>query len=112
TIHHTIAAFRLGSPITNRRRSHLIVRLWRIAMGLTLPVAHAVVSFVSDDCRSTNIGLAMPTGNIENIDRLAQARNPPAQRADQPLPLGNADPEMAGPRRQIWVMQIIGLHPV
>src|SRR4051794_25513081 len=80
-------------------------------------LAHAVE--ILDCCRPvvrrevvrTDRALAMATGDVEDVDRLAQSRPAAAQGAHQRLAALDGHPEMAGARREIAVMEIVGLHP-
>lgn len=56
--------------------------------------------------------LAVATGNIEDIGRLAKAGDPTAQRPHQVLAGGQRCAKMAGSRRQVAVVEVVGLHPV
>jgi len=57
---------------------------------------------------SIDDGLAVATRDVENIGRLAEAGNPPAQCRDDSLPLLDRQSEMAGAGRQIGMMQVLG----
>ncbi len=53
----------------------------------------------------------MRAGNVEHISRLGKAGEAAAQFAHQRLAVGDRGAEMRGARREIAVMQIIGLDP-
>src|SRR5262249_34915349 len=55
--------------------------------------------------------LAVPPRDIQHVVRLAEAGKPAMQRAQQFLTLRDAGAPMRGARREIGVMQVVGLDP-
>ena len=53
----------------------------------------------------------MAAGNVEDIIRLAQAGNAAAQAPHQFLPLRDRGAQVRGSRREVAMMQVIGLDP-
>jgi len=53
----------------------------------------------------------VPVRDVEDVGRLAETGDPATQGPHQRLTLGDRHPEMAGARREIAVVQVVGLDP-
>src|SRR5262249_15552113 len=88
----------------------------RIGMAASVEVfdlvaRRAVAAADMGEIARTDRRLAVAAGDIQHVARLAQAGKPAMERAQQFLTLRDAGAPMRGARREIGVMQVVGLDP-
>src|ERR1700691_3203232 len=85
---------------------------FRIPVSFTTVIEYFATAAgrIADYVVRTHGYFAVSARNIENVSRLAQSRQPPAQRTHQCLTDFDRNAEMRRARRQIRMVQVIGTH--